>query len=237
MKMLLEGWFSYKGINCEDMGLRLLKMPARQMPALRASFETASGRDGDLFISDGAFEAFDIAISCETLADFDEAKAHAWLAGAGDLVFSDEQNRACRARVADAVSYENKFLRFDKKLYSITFHVQPFKYMLPAETISISESGQLIENPGNVYALPRVTVTASGTVTVAMGGEMIQLNDVSGGFIIDCEKQEIFDLAGTQFLNASAEVNEFFRLTPGLNRVSYTGEVQGMTIEPRWRCI
>lgn len=235
MKRLTEGWFSFKGVKCDAYGLKLLKMPARERAAERGEFATASGRSGDLWQGDGAYEAYDIQCSCETTDAFSADDAHAWLNGAGDLVFSDEQNRSYKARVVAAIPYENKYISFDKKIYTITFHVQPFRYLYPEAAEFDAMSLATITNPGSVYSLPKITIYATGDITLSIGGNMLQLSGLTEGCVIDCEMGEVFDLSEAAFLNSSAEIDEFPRLEPGGNYLSYTGSITAIRILPRWR--
>lgn len=239
MRRLTEGWFSFKGARCDAYGLRLLEMPERAFGGERGELAKANGRDGDLWQGEGAKDAFDISCVCETTDSFSTNRAHAWLSGAGDLVFSDESTRSYRARIIAIVPYENKFISFDKKIYTIVFHVQPYRYVYPEVSAFDAMVLATIDNPGTAYSLPKITIRAKGDITLSIGGNMIQLTGLNGGCVIDCEKEEVFDLSETLFLNSLATIEEFPKLMPGSNYISWTvsqgGSIIAIEILPRWR--
>ena len=67
MMRITEAWFEFKGIRCTAKNVRLMQMPSRPIPAPKGRFVDVPGRDGLLWIDDGARDATQIKVSCETM--------------------------------------------------------------------------------------------------------------------------------------------------------------------------
>ena len=240
MKRIEDGWFSLDGIKCDDVGLRLLEMPKRRKAKMRGDFLTASGRDGDVWKSDDAYEAYDISIKCESADNYDENNVRAWLDGKRELVFSDEPGLVYDTTIREYVDFASKYQRFDTKLVTFVAHVQPFRRILPAaDPITLTASG-FINNPGTAYSLPKITVRGNGDFSLTINTQTMFFNDVDDGIVLDSELVDAFNLEESLLCNSNVS-GEFFRLQPGMNLISWVPEdgsnVESVTIEPRWRCI
>lgn len=240
MKRLEEGWFSFDGISSENMGLRLLEMPKRRKAKKRGNYQTASGRDGDMWDSDDAYEAYDITIKCESGDGYDESKVRAWLDGENDLIFSDEPNLAYYALIREYVDFASKYQLFDTKLVTISVHVQPFRRMIPPASLKPITAPTTLINPGTVYSLPKITIRGSGDFSLSINTQTMFFTDISGGVVLDCELQDAFVLDESVLYNDNVS-GAFFRLQPGANMVGWVledgADIESVTIEPRWRCL
>lgn len=237
MIFLTESWFEYAGIKSTDMHIRLVEMPVRQRSAARGEWLTASGADGDLWAAENANDAYDTEIICETADGCDEAALRAWLVGSGDLVISDEPDRVLRVSIYDGIDFPNKFQNFDRKAFTVPIRVQPYRYHHPPAAPFAVASGEYITNPGTAASRPKITVTGSGTVVVGINAVDITVADVSGGCVIDCAAQDVFNAEENALLNQYTQIDgdEFPVLTPGPNLITYSGSISQITIEPRWR--
>ena len=97
-------------------------------------------------------------------------------------------------------------------------------------TLTVSTS--TIDNPGSVYSEPVITVYGSGDITLMVGTAIVELEGVSGSITLDSELQEAY--SGTTGMN-SAMSGEFPILKPGMNAVSWSGEVTKVEVKPNWR--
>lgn len=238
MKRLTECWFSFNGVRCDAMGLRLMEMPKRKKAQATGQRLTAAGRDGDLWDGENAWKAYDITVKCETDDTCDESAVRGWLDGAGDLIFSDAQGLAYEAMVTDVVDFAPKNALFDTQNVTIPFHVQPLRHAVPeADALSVA-NGEIITNPGTAPALPRLTVTGSGDFSITIGLQTLFFQGVTDGVIVDSDLGDALTLDGALLANDKIS-GELFRLQPGENIVSWLvedgGSVTGVTIEPRWR--
>ncbi len=235
MNRLTDAWFEYAGTKSTDMGLRLLSMPRRYSPVANGLREEVPGRDGYLWIPDGSYMSVDISVDCETMDGYNLDEINAWLTQSGEdfLCFSDEPDRAYKAHVVDPYSAENRFLSFDRKRLAINFSCQPHRYEYPeSEPVRMLEAG-FVDNPGTIDSLPRVEVAATGDYTLTINGCVI---DVTGGsIIIDSELRDCLSIDGTALANSRVTLSEFPTLSPGVNIVSWSGNVTAVDILRRVR--
>ena len=238
MNPIENAWFSFRGQSCGQFGLRLAALPARPMPAQRGRSWAIPGRGGSLWLPDGAPESLTISVQAETLPSFDPAVCAAALSGEGFLVFSDEPQRAYRARRVESVSRESALLRLDRGRLVIPFLCQPWRYHLPeaAET-AVASSGASLTNPGTAESRPRVRVYGSGACTATVNGFLMEFASVAGSVVVDSESMDVFAADGVTLANTSAVIGEFPVLSPGANVVSWGGGATGIAITPRWRDI
>ena len=83
-----------------------------------------------------------------------------------------------------------------------------------------------------MYSEPVVTVYGTGDITLMVGTTIVELEGITGSITLDSELQESY--TGTTSMN-SAMSGEFPLLKPGMNAISWSGEVSKVEIQPRWR--
>ena len=238
MKKLTSAWFEFAGARNTDKGVRLLSLPVRYHPAARGELVQVPGRDGYLWASDGAFDNVLTRVQCQTTDDADMAVVDAWLRGAGELRFSDDPERFYRARVTKEFSRSAAMNRFVNQTFTVTFDCQPFLYHREVDDIPLTSSPATVTNPGTYASAPRLTIEGTGTAVLTIGTQIVEVDDLGGGIIIDSELVECFDLTETQLKNSVVTLMDdaFPTLAPGANIISWTGDgVTKITVTPRWR--
>ena len=73
---------------------------------------------------------------------------------------------------------------------------------------------------------------------MTIGTQIVEVDDLGGGVILDSELGECFNLDETQLKNSVVTLMDdaFPTLQPGAHIISWTGTgVTGITITPRWR--
>ena len=238
MKKLESVWFEFAGARNTDKGVRLLSLPVRYHPAERGKLVEVPGRDGYLWAADGAFDNVLTRVQCQTTDEADMAVVDAWLRGAGELRFSDDPERFYRARVVKAFSRSAAMNRFVNQAFTVTFDCQPFLYHREAEDVALTSSPATVTNPGTYKSAPRIKIAGTGTAVLTIGTQIVEVDDLGGGVILDSELGECFNLDETQLKNSVVTLmdEDFPTLAPGANIISWTGTgVTGITITPRWR--
>ena len=238
MKKLESVWFEFAGARNTDKGVRLLSLPVRYHPAERGKLVEVPGRNGYLWAADGAFNNVLTRVQCQTTDDADMAVVDAWLRGAGELRFSDDPERFYRARVVKEFSRSAAMNRFVNQAFTVTFDCQPFLYLRGVEDITLDGNPDTVTNPGTYKSAPRIKIAGTGTAVLTIGTQIVEVDDLAGGVIIDSELGECFDLTETQLKNSVVTLmdEDFPTLQPGTNIISWTGTgVTGITITPRWR--
>ena len=236
----MEPYFIFRGIDSRDIGVVVEDMFDVHRPKRNVQAIQVPGRDGRLTQDDGTYDTYTISgkVNCfgAPLSD-----VYAWLSGSGDLILGDEPTRSIRASATAQI--KNTRFRCDGCYDSlqVSFDCQPFRYHVEqtegANDIILTSSPATVSNPGTYKSAPRLAIEGTGTVTLAIGTQVIQLTDLEDGVIIDTELCECFDLTGSMLLNSKVTLlgDTFPVLAPGANIVSWTGAVTKVTVEPRWR--
>ena len=237
MKKLESVWFEFAGARNTEKGVRLLSMPVRYHPAERGELVEVPGRSGYLWSADGGFDNVLTRVQCQTTDDADMAIVSAWLRGAGELRFSDDPDRFYRARVTKEFSRSAAMNRFVNQSFTVTFDCQPFLYHKSAQDVKITASPTTILNPGTCKSAPRFKIEGEGDVVLTIGTQIVEIEGLEDGIIIDSELGDCFDLTETALLNGKVTLvdDNFPALAPGENIVSWTGNVTKITVTPRWR--
>lgn len=242
MKKLESVWFEFAGARNTDKGVRLLSLPVRYHPAERGKLVEVPGRNGYLWAADGAFNNVLTRVQCQTTDDADMAAVDAWLRGAGELRFSDDPERFYLARVVKEFSRSAAMNRFVNQAFTVTFDCQPFLYHIPAagesgDDVTITSSPHTVTNPGTYKSAPQMTIEGTGNIVLTIGTQIVEIEELEDGIIIDSEMGDCFDMTKTRLLNSQVTLmdDEFPTLAPGANIISWTGSVQKITITPRWR--
>ena len=121
-----------------------------------------------------------------------------------------------------------------QRSFTVTFRCKPFLYLDSSADVTVTASGTTITNPGAVDSEPLIKVYGSGDITLMVGTQIVELEDVSSQIFLDSEIQEAYK--GTTSMN-SAMSGEFPKLLPGMNAISWTGNVTSIVITPRWRTL
>ena len=240
MKRLTEAWFTFKGVDSRDMGIFIRSMPIRHMPGRNYSHKKLSGLDGSFRSGDGSYNDVRVQLECDIPNAVNIAAVVGWLSGDGELVFSDEPTLAYDAAVEKEFSRSSIIAKMAGQRFTITWLCAPFRRMIPAaEPIVIAAPGSF-SNPGTVYSLPKITVSAHGDFSVSINQQTMFFSDVADGIVLDSELVDAFALDESVTVNERV-YGEFFRLNPGVNMIDWAVEdgsaVESITIEPRWRCI
>ena len=237
MRTTKNVWFWFKDIYSWETGALMTAWPTREAPALRGKEKEVSGRDGDIYVTDGTYGTIEVTQEF-VIRDIEQSSTvNDWLRGSGLLRFSDEPNMAYNARVKNLKSEPMPGRLLGRK-YTERFICQPFKYQYPAEpAVTFTASGS-INNPGTAYSLPRVTITGTGDFSVTIGEETLYFNDVSGGIVVDSELMDALTLDGTALANQHMS-GQPWKIQPGMNSISWEAEagstLTSVAILPRWR--
>jgi phage-related protein len=119
----------------------------------------------------------------------------------------------------------------------VQFKVFPFKYSVNAVRSHADDltltSPTTINNKGTVYSQPTITVYSTGDITLTINDTDYGLLGVEEYITIDSELMEVYK--GTANANNKYSAMDFPRFEVGENRISWTGNVTKIEIEPKWR--
>ena len=230
----MNDWFEWNGVRCTEYGIHVLEQPPLTVPSERVTFTDVPGRSGSLTTLEGDDVYDDMVLTATCLiADPERIPEIAtWLKGSGRVTFANREGGFYYARVVNQIPFE-KVLRGNPHCsFAVNFRCFPFWYKDNVSDVTITTSGGTITNPGSVYSEPLITLTGSGDITLMVGTTIVELTGITSGIVLDCALKEAY--LGTALMNDHMS-GDFPVLKPGLNGISWSGNVTSVVISPRWR--
>ena len=230
----MTDYFIWNGVDCRTKGIHVSELPPITIPLERSKQTNVPGRPGSLTQLEGD-DVYDDMILTATCFIADPAQIPAiaaWLKGKGTVTFANRTGGHYNARIANQIPFE-KVLRGNPHCsFAVNFRCYPFWYQENVSDVTITTSGDTITNPGSVYSEPLITVYGSGNITLMIGTTIVELINVSGSIVLDCALKEAYK--GTALMNDHMS-GDFPVLKPGLNAISWSGNVTRIVIKPNWR--
>jgi len=215
----MGAYFIWNGINSQDKGVIVKKLPPKVKPVERREKITVPGRSGFFTQTDGAYEFMSLSVECFLKKDADLFDVANWLKGEGTLILSDNSDKQYDAYIINSISFERVFKYW--RNFIIQFDAQPF-----AKSTTISNANILYPTlttnktvGGNVNTLPVVTLTGTGTFTITVNVRSFQLVGVTTSIKVDSGLMNCTEANGT--VNANSKmIGDFPYLGPGGNTIS-----------------
>ena len=230
----MTDYFIWNGVDCRTKGIHVSELPPITIPLERSKQTNVPGKPGSLTQLEGD-DVYDDMILTATCFIADPAQIPAiaaWLKGKGTVTFANRTGGHYNARIANQILFE-KVLRGNPHCsFAVNFRCYPFWYQENVSDVTITTSGDTITNPGSVYSEPLITVYGSGNITLMIGTTIVELTNVSGSIVLDCALKEAYK--GTTLMNDHMS-GDFPVLKPGLNAISWSGNVTRIVIKPNWR--
>ena len=230
----MKDYFIWNGMDCRTYGIHVSEQPPITLPAERSTTTNVPGRPGSLTTLEGD-DVYDDLLLTATCFVADTSRIQdigRWLKGGGAVTFANRLGGYYKARIVNQIPFE-KLLRGNPHCsFSVNFRCFPFWYKDGVEEITVTASGTTITNPGSVYSEPVLTVTGSGDITLTVGTTIVELTGIAESIVLDCELKEAYK--GTALMNEHMS-GDFPILVPGLNAISWTGDVTSVVVKTNWR--
>lgn len=238
--MDLRPFFIFKSKNSKDLDIIIEHYPSTVSPNIKFQEIYIEGRNGHLTINDSykgyeTYESYKLNISC-ALRNTDKIDdISAWLKGSGYLIIGNDRNYKYQATVSNKIDFNVVAKTFRRFL--IQFSCQPFKYELTPIPITLFNSSQL-ENKGNVYSQPTITIQGIGNINIIVNGRVLKLFNVEQEIVLDSSSMNAYRIVNGIMLNQNNKVDGHFQnFNTGTNTISWTGNVTRVVIQPNWRWI
>ena len=232
----MRNYIILNGISSNTIsGLLISTLPSISKPKIRTQTEEIDGRDGDIVTKLG-YSAYDKEIEIGLYGNYDTDEVIEYFNSEGTIVFSNEADKYYNYQILEQIDFK-KLIRF--KTAKVRLHVQPFKYPLQEQPITISGE-TTVTNEGNIYARPTLNISGSGNVEVILNGQQIfaiDLGEDATNITIDTTKMEAYNPDTTALMNRQVTGDyNLFKIGTGNNTVSITGNVTSATISnyTRW---
>jgi predicted phage tail component-like protein len=230
-------FITLNGIRSDSVkGLLISELPPVVKPQQRTEIEEIDGRDGDIVTKLG-YSAYDRTMLIGLHGDFDIDDVIRFFDSEGDAIFSNEPDKLYKYQILDDIEFE-RLIRFRKA--KVSFHVQPFKYSAVERIKTINaetEDSFRVLNSGNTVARPRITITGSGTINLSLNNHQMFIINLGNEGYITIDTEEMNAYKGSVLKNRLVTGNyDNFALTLGMNVISWTGDVDAVSIEKysRW---
>ncbi|MBE6671342.1 MAG: hypothetical protein E7593_03970 [Ruminococcaceae bacterium] len=222
----------FKGVSSAEIrGLLISELPPITKPQMRTKETLIDGKDGSL-IEELGYSPYDKPVSIGLYGNFDIDEIIKFFSGEGEVIFSNEPEKAYRAKIFAKIDY-TRLLRFRKA--KILFRTQPYKYKAFEEPTVLYAPNSGIINEGLEVSKPLITLTGSGTVELLVNGSAVFSYTFPVGenqVEIDSEKEDAYWQNELKNRNMNGE---FPLLQPGINKIEWTGDIQSLEILPRSR--
>ena len=223
-----EVYFIFNNISSQDY-LTIKTLPSIFKAQRDINLIEVEGRDGFLTQDLGSYRGVVKSVECivKDLSQVDYICE--WLDGSGGVIFSNEPDKVYKAVIVNQI----ELIKLVKTYHSflVQFNCQPHKYSLQNDIITLESTGT-IYNSGSAIALPIIKLFGTGSITLTINGNIVNLTNVVDYVTIDSELIDCYK--DTQLLNNSM-TGEFPVLEVGNNNISWTGTVSKIEIKPNWR--
>ena len=235
----MRPYFLWGGVDSRTKNIVVNEYPPRMIPKSKTKDIVIPGRAGSLTLTEGddVYEPYLQEIKCTVLPEGSIETVGTWLRGAGALVLGNDENRSVKARIDDEIMFDRIMKNYLHRSFTIPFVCQPGRYVYPAVAdIVKTTSGTFITNPGTMHSQPKITVVATGDITLTVGTAIMLIDGAATQWtmVIDSELMDCFDSTMTVMKNDSV-TGDLPTLQTGASVVSWAGNVTSVTIKPRWR--
>lgn len=217
-------------------GLMIQALPSISKPQIRTKIETIDGRDGDLVTKLG-YAAYDKQLLIGLYGKYNIDDIIEYFNSEGTVTFSNEDEKYYKYQILEAIDFE-RLIHFRQA--TVTLHVQPFKYSLSEGDTEYSLKNNteiLVNNSGNIFSKPVITLYGSNTCGVYLNGSQVFSIEfgTNDNITIDTEALEAY--SGTTLKNRIVTGNyDKFYFPIGPNTIKFTGSVTRCFIKnySRW---
>lgn len=244
----MRGFISWNGKRSDQFGIEVSNYPDYRKPQRKMDRYPVPGRNGDIIMMQDAWEnvkqTYDIffgdGISNHSVPD-QLSRISEWLIAPKGYceLWDDFDPDHFRLAYFEGPSNLDTLSVGRVGKTTIEFDCQPQRFLFTGKTpIEFSSSPAAIINPTLFASKPMIYVerTADGDGTVTVGGTLFTITGIpASGLYIDCEEMYCYDGNGENMnSHVVSSTSEFATLPPGSSAVSFTGNVQSVTITPRW---
>ncbi|MEG2135518.1 MAG: hypothetical protein RR150_05485 [Clostridia bacterium] len=233
----MAAWFRFKGVLSTDLGVYVTEYPPAMVPEERAEFKPVPGRSGELTLLEGecVYEDLILSIGCfvHDLSRLDEIAV--WLRGAGDLILGNDEGKCYRARAVNQIELKTIVRARQARTFDAVLRCKPFKYEANPDRYRLTVPTTLT-NEGTLPAAPKIIIQGTGSVTLTVGNRTVALDGLAGAVTIDCEVMSAYHTGDPESrVEITLADRDWPELPTGDTKISWTGDVRTVTVEPGWR--
>lgn len=232
----MDNWFTWKGTRCTEYGIYVAQQPEIIRPSERVTFQSIPGRSGTLTTLEGqdVYDDFLLSVDCRISDTSRLNDIGTWLKGMDKVTFANRQGGFHHAHIVNQIPFEQILRGHPHRHFLVNFRCQPFFYLTGVPDITVTSSGTVVNNPGNLYSEPVLTIVLTGDAHITVGGSYFTLTGLTGAVTVDTPLMETYK---TYSSHNSSMSGEYPTLMVGQNIIAWTGGVEQITIKPNWRVL
>lgn len=236
----MRSYFEFAGRSSLEFGICIEHPPIRYSPKRKLEAVDIPGRFGALHLIEKGLDSYTQIYEC---AFFDETstsntghRIKNWIYGAGTmqrLEDSYDPDYFTMALFQGPLDIEDKLKKIGK--FKLKFLCDPRSFLKMGEDAVVFTENGSIKNHWQ-EALPIITVYGQGAGIIGIGGKTVELLDIGGKLVLDCERKDAWrEQSGMQVnANGGIRLEDFPSLTPGENDIVFSGGVAKIELIPRW---
>lgn len=229
--------FMLDGISAKSRGI-ILQKPI-EISALSPSLTSVkiAGRSGNIHIFDDTYESRTAVATCYCLGkDVSTVMSNVceFLFGTfGERKLSTMDGYFYKAVITNAAELHARLNMINP--FTITFDCYPFRYLESGQSPQTIENGGVITNPTSLVSYPTISIDVQGEGTLTVNYDVFKINGLgySTTVVINSDKMNVSDTSGD--LNTLVSWSKFPQLSPGDNAISWSGDINVLSIAPNWR--
>ncbi|HDR7713029.1 TPA: phage tail protein [Bacillus cereus] len=199
----------------------------------KVEFIEIDGRESGALTKEKGYEDVEFTVEFNLLEDENIKpllrKIKAWIMSAKIVSFTDDYVYR-KIKSVEIGDIENEIEEYGK--FQVTFKSDPYEYAI--EQPFTLTTPATIMNQGTLHSLPKLTIYGTGNITIQINGISFQIKGVNPSVIVDSDLMECY--YNTTPMNDKM-VGKFPIFKEGENTISWTGSVDMVDIETRWRYI
>lgn len=244
------GVIIFNGRSSKDLGIEVWCPPNYQVPQRDYDVIHIPGRDGDLLIDKKSYKntsrSYTVSFGEEGKKNF-TALANVlaeWLNSASGYARLEDSYEPEYYRLASyqkAVDITNAYQIAGSA--AIEFNCKPQRFLKSGDRIinfvkrsdsSENNLGECLSNPTQHASSPIIKIYGNGSGEVRMGNNIITILSLNEYLVIDSDLMEVYK----DDLNCNSKIkfslNSFPKLHPGINNISFSGEITRLEVIPKW---
>ncbi len=217
-------FFIFNNINSQDIGIIVNKLPPISKPERSYEEINVPGRNGTLYIDNKCYKSFPYEITCTLMQDSNIRNISQWLNGSGKLIISTETDKSYNVIIKNQIDFEQTYRVCNE--FVVIFDVEPIAHSIKEKELIFTKETQFIIKESTYMIKPYIKVNGSGIITLTLNNKSIVLKDIQEYIELDCELEEAYK--NNLNCNSKVECEDFPVLIPGINNISWTGNVSNI---------
>ena len=219
---------TFKGTTISSLdGVILSIGPIRPVKKIYRNYGTLPGSSVPLFEDTGNYDPFTIQVTVLISDLTKESSFNIAMDGTGKLILGGGTDYYKARVLSNEPVQEVNEKTFVRRV--ITFECEPFLFLAYGDTQTVLTKGGTVVNPG-LESDPYFKITGSGTV-------VLTINGVATTMTVDQYVEIEFPFAWKGTANRGKYLDNWPKLAPGKNVISWTGTVTEVKMAGRWRTL